>query len=228
MQYSFFFIFENILNCQKIIHIKSPISLFHEGLLSDYISCNFIINYHYGSYRECACIFKHSQKYTDRKTKRIIIRELLIALIILLFFMFVGRYLLQMLEIEQSSLGIAGGIILFIIAIRMIFPGTKPMFSHNETTEPLIVPLAVPMLAGPSAIAAVILFMAKEPNRWVEWTFVVFVACLITGVILVSSETLGRKLGNRALIAIERLMGIILVMVSVDFILDGIKQTFNI
>jgi len=157
----------------------------------------------------------------------IIIRELLIALIILLFFMFVGRYLLQMLEIEQSSLGIAGGIILFIIAIRMIFPGTKPMFSHNETAEPLIVPLAVPMLAGPSAIAAVILFMAKEPNRWVEWTFVVFVACLITGVILVSSETLGRKLGNRALIAIERLMGIILVMVSVDFILDGIKQTFN-
>ena len=158
----------------------------------------------------------------------IIIRELLIALIILLFFMFVGRYLLQMLEIEQSSLGIAGGIILFIIAIRMIFPGTKPMFSHNETAEPLIVPLAVPMLAGPSAIAAVILFMAQEPNRWVEWTFVVFVACLITGVILVSSETLGRKLGNRALIAIERLMGIILVMVSVDFILDGIKQTFNI
>jgi len=158
----------------------------------------------------------------------IIIRELLIAFIILLFFMFVGRYVLQMLEIEQSSLGVTGGIILFIIAIRMIFPGTKPMFSHNETTEPLIVPLAVPMLAGPSAIAAVILFMAQEPNRWVEWTFVVFIACLISGVILVSSETLGRKLGNRALIAIERLMGIILVMVSVDFILDGIKQTFNI
>ena len=158
----------------------------------------------------------------------IIIRELLIAFIILLFFMFVGRYVLQMLEIEQSSLGVTGGIILFIIAIRMIFPGTKPMFSHNETAEPLIVPLAVPMLAGPSAIAAVILFMAKEPNRWVEWTFVVFIACLISGVILVSSETLGRKLGNRALIAIERLMGIILVMVSVDFILDGIKQTFNI
>ncbi len=158
----------------------------------------------------------------------IIIRELLIAFIILLFFMFVGRYVLQMLEIEQSSLGVTGGIILFIIAIRMISPGTKPLFSHNETTEPLIVPLAVPMLAGPSAIAAVILFMAQEPNRWVEWTLVVFVACLISGVILVSSETLGRKLGNRALIAIERLMGIILVMVSVDFILDGIKQTFNI
>ena len=162
------------------------------------------------------------------RRRKIIIRELLIALVVLLFFMFIGRYILQLLQIEQSSLGIAGGIILFLIAIKMIFPGAKPMFTHDEKTEPLVVPLAVPMLAGPSAIAAVILFMAREPNRWIEWTFVVFVAFLVTGVILVSSETLGRKLGNRALIAVERLMGIILVMVSVDFILDGIKQTFNI
>ena len=162
------------------------------------------------------------------RRKKIIIRELIIAFAILLFFMFIGRYLLQLLQIEQSSLGIAGGIILFIIAIRMIFPGTKPMFTHNEEAEPLVVPLAIPMLAGPSAIAAVILLMAKEPSRWIDWIFVVFVASLISGVILISSEALGSKLGNRALTAIERLMGIFLIMVSVDFILDGIKQTFNI
>ena len=162
------------------------------------------------------------------RRKKIIIRELIIAFAILLFFMFVGRFLLQLLQIEQSSLGIAGGIILFIIAIRMIFPGTKPMFTHNEESEPLIVPLAIPMLAGPSAIAAVILFMAQEPSRWIEWIFVVFVASLISGIILLSSEALGSKLGDRALTAIERLMGIFLIMVSVDFILDGIKQTFNI
>jgi multiple antibiotic resistance protein len=162
------------------------------------------------------------------RRKKIIIRELIIAFAILLFFMFIGRYLLQLLQIEQSSLGIAGGIILFIIAIRMIFPGTKPMFTHNEEAEPLVVPLAIPMLAGPSAIAAVILLMAQEPTRWIEWIFVVFVASLISGVILISSEALGSKLGNRALTAIERLMGIFLIMVSVDFILDGIKQTFNI
>ena len=162
------------------------------------------------------------------RRKKIIIRELIIAFAILLFFMFIGRYLLQLLQIEQSSLGIAGGIILFIIAIRMIFPGTKPMFTHNEEAEPLVVPLAIPMLAGPSAIAAVILLMAQEPGRWIEWVFVVFVASLISGIILISSEGLGSKLGNRALTAIERLMGIFLIMVSVDFILDGIKQTFNI
>ena len=162
------------------------------------------------------------------RRKIIIIRELIIAFLILIFFMFIGRFLLQLLQIEQSSLGIAGGIILFIIAIRMIFPGTKPMFSHDEESEPLVVPLAIPMIAGPSAIAAVILLMAQEPSRWTEWTIVVFVASLISGIILVSSESLGRKLGNRALTAIERLMGIFLIMISVDFILDGIKQTFNI
>lgn len=162
------------------------------------------------------------------RRKIIIIRELIIAFLILMFFMFVGRFLLQLLQIAQSSLGIAGGIILFIIAIRMIFPGTKPMFSHDEESEPLVVPLAVPMLAGPSAIAAVILLMAQEPDRWLDWTLAVFVASLISGIILVSSESLGRKLGNRALTAIERLMGIFLIMISVDFVLDGIKQTFNI
>jgi multiple antibiotic resistance protein len=162
------------------------------------------------------------------RRKIIIIRELIIAFLILIFFMFIGRFLLQLLQIEQSSLGIAGGIILFIIAIRMIFPGTKPMFSHDEESEPLVVPLAIPMIAGPSAIAAVILLMAQEPSRWTEWTIVVFVASLISGIILVSSEALGRNLGNRALTAIERLMGIFLIMISVDFILDGIKQTFNI
>lgn len=162
------------------------------------------------------------------RRKIIIIRELIIAFLILMFFMFVGRFLLQLLQIAQSSLGIAGGIILFIIAIRMIFPGTKPMFSHDEEAEPLVVPLAVPMLAGPSAIAAVILLMAQEPHRWLDWTLAVFVASLISGIILVSSESLGRKLGNRALTAIERLMGIFLIMISVDFVLDGIKQTFNI
>jgi multiple antibiotic resistance protein len=94
--------------------------------------------------------------------------------------------------------------------------------------EPLVVPLAVPLIAGPSAIAAVILLMAQAPERWPEWIFALMVAWLIAGIILISSEKLGRALGVRALLAIERLMGILLMMVSVDLILDGIKQTFSI
>ena len=162
------------------------------------------------------------------RRRRIIIRELLIALIVLLFFMFIGRYILQSLQIEESSLGIAGGIMLFLIAIKMIFPGASAMLAHDEKVEPLVVPLAVPLLAGPSAIAAVILLMAQEPTRWAEWILALVVAWLIAGFILLSSESLSRKLGERALLAIERLMGILLILVSVDLILDGIKLTFGL
>jgi MarC family membrane protein len=162
------------------------------------------------------------------RRRKIIIRELFIALLVLLFFMFIGKYILQLLQIAQSSLGIAGGIMLFIIAIKMIFPGRGNLFHHSDSMEPLVVPLAVPLIAGPSAIAAVILMMAQEPSRWLEWLVALVVAWLIAGIILVSSETLGRRLGVRALLAIERLMGILLMLVSVDLILDGIKQTFNI
>jgi multiple antibiotic resistance protein len=110
----------------------------------------------------------------------------------------------------------------------MIFPGVNAMVVHDDIDEPLVVPLAVPLIAGPSAIAAVILLMAQEPSRWPEWAIAVVLAWFISGVILVFSETLGRKLGARALLAIERLMGILLMLVSVDLILDGIKQSFNI
>ena len=162
------------------------------------------------------------------RRRRIIIRELLIALIVLLFFMFIGRHILQSLQIEESSLGIAGGIMLFLIAIKMIFPGASAMLAHDEKVEPLVVPLAVPLLAGPSAIAAVILLIAQEPTRWPEWILALVVAWLISGFILLSSESLSRKLGERALLAIERLMGILLILVSVDLILDGIKLTFDL
>jgi len=163
-----------------------------------------------------------------KRRRKIIIRELLIALLVLLFFMFIGKYILQSLQIAESSLGIAGGIILFLIAIKMIFPGINHIVTHDEKTEPLVVPLAVPLIAGPSAIAAVILIMAQEPGRWPEWILALIVAWLIAGIILISSEKLGRALGVRALLAIERLMGILLMFVSVDFILDGIKQAFSI
>ena len=117
---------------------------------------------------------------------------------------------------------------MFLIAIKMIFPGINHIVTHDEKMEPLVVPLAVPLIAGPSAIAAVILLMAQAPERWPEWIFALMVAWLIAGIILISSEKLGRALGVRALLAIERLMGILLMMVSVDLILDGIKQTFSI
>ena len=168
-------------------------------------------------------------KNIEPERKRfIIIRELLFAILILVIFMFLGKYILDILQISESSLGIAGGIMLLTISFKMIFPGKEDLYFHNKDSEPLIVPLAVPLLAGPSAIAAVILMMAQEPSRWPEWFLALIVAWAMSGVILISSETLGRKLGARALTAIEKLMGILLLLVSINMLVEGIKQSFGI
>jgi len=156
----------------------------------------------------------------------IIVRELLIALIILIIFMFTGKYILKLLQISQSSLGIAGGIVLFLIAIKMIFSGSTEIFANSTEGEPLIVPLAVPFVAGPSATAAVILMMAREPSRWVEWLVSLICAWVMSSAILLFSERIGRLAGNRILIAIERLMGMLLTVVSVEMLVTGIRQSF--
>jgi len=161
-----------------------------------------------------------------RQHRRIIIRELLIALAILVMFLFAGRHILSLLEVSQPSLGIAGGIILFMIAIKMVFSGSDKIFKNMANDGPFIVPLAVPLIAGPSAIATVILLMAKEPSRWPEWLFALFCAWFVSGVLLMFSGRLSVLLGDRALKAIERLMGMILTAVAVEMFVSGIRDSF--
>ena len=158
----------------------------------------------------------------------IIIRELFIALLILLVCMFAGKYILILLQISESSLGIAGGVVLFIIALKMLFKGSTEMFSGSQNAEPLVVPLAVPLIAGPSAIATVILIMAQAPHRWLDWGIALTLAWGITGAILIFSEKIARNFGERALVAVERLMGILLTLVAVNMIIEGIKQSFGL
>ena len=160
------------------------------------------------------------------KRQAIIVRESLIALAILMLFMFTGKYILQLLQVSQSSLGIAGGIVLFLIAIKMIFSSSSELFANHSEKEPLVVPLAVPLVAGPSSISAVILMMAREPTRWIDWLIALICAWMISGIILLFSEKIGRFAGNRALVAVERLMGILLTVVSVEMIIVGIRQSF--
>ncbi|VEN75090.1 conserved membrane hypothetical protein [Candidatus Desulfarcum epimagneticum] len=157
---------------------------------------------------------------------RVILREMLLALLILIVFLFAGRHILSFLGISQSSLGIAGGIILFMIAIRMVFSGSEQVFQNMEDETPLLVPLAVPLIAGPSAIATVILLMAREPSRWPEWLLALFCAWLASGVILIFSGRLTLILGQRLLKAAARLMGMILTGVAVEMLVRGIRDVF--
>ena len=152
----------------------------------------------------------------------VVARELLIALLVLFVFLFFGRDLLGLMHLRQESISIAGGIILFLIGLKMIFPGGEPMFGDTPDGEPFIVPLAIPCVAGPSGIAAVMLMSSTLAGGWRSLSIALLLAWGATAIILFSATALYRWLGPRVLIAVERLMGMLLVALSVQMLLDGI------
>jgi len=157
----------------------------------------------------------------QERRRLVLVREMLIALVVLFVFLFCGQYLLHVLQLKQESVGIAGGIVLFLIGVRMIFPQQGGVFGDSEG-EPFIVPMAIPGVAGPSAMAAVMLLANSNPGRTVDWSVALFVAWFATALILLSSTYLYRWLGSSVLTALERLMGMLLVALSVQMFLDGI------
>ncbi len=158
------------------------------------------------------------------RQNKIIIRELLIGLFVLVIFLFSGQYLLSLLHIEKTALTIAGGVILFLIALRMIFPNVEKPLHEEFQGEPFIVPLAIPYVAGPSALATALLLMSQEPSRWSEWLLAVFLAWLAASIIIFSASLFRKYLGEKGLIAMERLMGMVLITVSIQMLLNGISQ----
>jgi MarC family membrane protein len=153
----------------------------------------------------------------------VILREVLIAFCLLLLFMFVGDAFLRVMNLSPLALQIAGGVILFLIAVRMIFPPPVVADSHGLQAEPLIVPLAIPALAGPSALATVLLLVSQAPERRWEWIAALSVTMAVCAVVLVLAERIQRLVGERFVSAVERLMGLILVAVAVEMLLRGIK-----
>jgi len=160
----------------------------------------------------------------QERRRLIILRESLIAFAILLLFLAVGPGLMSLLRLEEPSLSIAGGIILFLIAIKMIFPHERGMFSDLPDGEPLVVPLATPLIAGPSAMATVLLLVTREPDRLLEWGVGVTVACAITTAVLLLCGPLHRLLGDRGLMAVQRLMGMLLTTIAVQMFLTGVRD----
>jgi MarC family membrane protein len=159
-----------------------------------------------------------------RRARRIIVRELLIALAILTLFLFGGRTILEVLQVSEPALSIAGGLILFLIAIKMIFASAKEIFKESPGGEPFVVPLAVPLIAGPSAAATVLLLMARDPTRWLDWLIALCCAWFLAGAILVCATWFSRLLGERGLNAVERLMGMLLTTVAVQMFLSGLRD----
>jgi multiple antibiotic resistance protein len=153
----------------------------------------------------------------------VLVREILLAYGVLLVFLFLGNYVLRFLRLDEETLSIAGGIVLFLIALRMIFPSEGGMVGEPLEGEPLLVPLAIPLFVGPSTLAAVLLLQRSSPGSAGALWVAVTVAWAIGGAILLSSTFFYRVLRERGLIAIERLMGMLLVMVAVQMLINGLR-----
>ncbi|MBT0727345.1 YhgN family NAAT transporter [Rosenbergiella australiborealis] len=171
-------------------------------------------------------IFMSVLKHIDPKRRRaIIIRELLIALIIMLLFLFTGEKILAFLNLRAESVSISGGIILFLIAIKMIFPSPETTTSGLPAgEEPFLVPLAIPLLAGPSLLATLMLMSHQYPGDMKMLVIALFIAWGITAAILMLSGLFLRILGSKGVNALERLMGLILIMIATQMFLDGIRS----
>lgn len=161
------------------------------------------------------------------RRNRVLLRELLLAFLVLVIFLFFGQYLLGFLQLSEHSIRIAGGIIMFLIALKMVFPVKRLAHAAEDLQgEPLLVPLAIPLVAGPSAMAVVMLMATNNPERMTDWLLALFVAWLLSSLILVSANGLKRFLGHRGLIAMERLMGMLLIAIAVQMLLEGFSAYF--
>lgn len=164
-------------------------------------------------------------KVAENRRYKVLIRELIIALIVMLCFLFAGPLILEVLALSSEAVGIAGALVLMIIAIRMIFPSRGGVMGEDDDDEePLIVPLAIPMIAGPSLLATLILLVENDPGHIINWLFATITAWALSAGILLIAPLLYRILGHRGLKAIERLMGMILISISVQMLLTAIES----
>lgn len=173
-------------------------------------------------------LFLSALRRTDpARVQWVILRECLIALTVMVTFLFAGGALLDLLHVEDAALKAAGGVILLLIAVRMVFPTPERTIKVEAThDEPFIVPLAVPYVAGPSLLAVIVVLVSQTPGDWPWFLGGLVIAWVLTTVVLYFSGFLQRVLGRRALEAVERLMGMILVILGVQMTFEGIKEFF--
>ena len=170
-------------------------------------------------------VFLSILRHIDPKRRRkVMMRELLFSLAIMMAFLFAGQQILNFLNLRQEAVSIAGGIILFLIAIKMIFPCEGGVTGLAAGGEPFLVPMAIPMIAGPSILASLLLLANQEPTRMTDWSLALLMAWGASAVILMFYEVFNKLLGERGLTAVERLMGMLLVMIAVQMLLDGVHH----
>lgn len=156
-----------------------------------------------------------------KKHNRIIFREMLIALAVMIAFHYLGEYLFDILKLSDVTVRLSSGLILFLIAVKILFPSTTSLRANLPKGEPFIFPLAVPLIAGPGLMATIMLFSNLDQYEPLMLP-AIFIAWFASVVILYFSGTISRVLGKNGLMASERLIGMVLVLISVQRFLEGI------
>ena len=174
-------------------------------------------------------LFLSVLKQVPEERRRLVLRrELLIAYLVLLIFLVLGPYILSFLQVSQEAIRIGGGIVLFLIAIKMVFPQEGGLLGKTPDGEPFIVPLAIPLIAGPSSLAMIMLMRKSAEDQWLDMWLAVTAAWVVSALILLALRRLYVLLGERGLIAIERLMGMVLIIMAVQMLLEGTAEYLNL
>jgi multiple antibiotic resistance protein len=174
-------------------------------------------------------LFLSVLKQVPEDRRRLVLRrELLIAYLVLLIFLVLGPYILAFLQVSPEAIRIGGGIVLFLIAIKMVFPKEGGLLGKTPDGEPFIVPLAIPLMAGPSSLAMIMLMRKSAEGQWLDLWLAVTAAWVVSAGILLASRRLYGVLGERGLIAIERLMGMVLIIMAVQMLLEGTAEYLNL
>lgn len=174
-------------------------------------------------------LFLSVLKQVPEKRRNLVLRrELIIAYIVLLMFLVLGPYILSFLQVSQEAIRIGGGIVLFVIALKMVFPQEAGLLGKTPAGEPFIVPLAIPLMAGPSSLAMIMLMRKSAEGQWMELWLAVTAAWIVSAAILLASKKLYRLLGEKGLFAIERLMGMVLIIMAVQMLLEGTAQYLHL
>ena len=172
-------------------------------------------------------VFIPIMRSVPRERRRwVAVREVTIAFAVLFAFMFFGDAFLRVMRLSERSLEVAGGVILLMVAIRMIFSHEGGVYGTPEGREPVIFPLAVPLLAGPSAMATVLLLASRQPERLLEWVGALTGAMAVSGAVLLLCDRIRRLLGDSVVSALEKLMGLVLTAIAVEMVLAGLKRYF--
>jgi len=158
-----------------------------------------------------------------KRRRLIIIREMLIALAFMIVFNYFGELIFDVLNISEAALTITSGAILFLVAIKILFPATDSLRANLPSGEPFVTPLAIPLIAGPSLLATIMLFAHLEPSQWVMLG-AILISWAIAVTILFTGATLQRILGNNGLMACERLMGMVLILLAIQRLLEGVQH----